>query len=130
MTPLDPSIALQYKPPQITPYAEQAGQLLSLKSMLGQQQLQSQEIQQRQMDLEDQKTIRQAYMDAGGDMDKFQQLVTQKGVSPRNLMQLNSQILEMRAKQAGLTEAQLKIQGAHNSEIASAAQGLLQLPTA
>jgi hypothetical protein len=85
-------------------------------------QLRGMEIQQRAQDLQDQQVMRQAYMDAQGDPQKFQQLVVSRGASPKAIMQLNQQMVQMRENAAKMSEAELKVNAAKNDRL----QGLFQ----
>ena len=122
---IDPRIALMGTPPQITvqPISplQQYGQMLSLRDMMQQGQvrdLQMQQgqlgLQQSQMQLEQQRQavkddqiLRQAYIDAGGDLDKTQTNLMQRGGSPTALMNLRKQILETKKTLAEIDEKQL-----------------------
>src|SRR5690349_19346288 len=86
-------VALEIKPPQSQSPLEILSQLGDQRSRNLQQQALTMENQQRQMDLQDQQTARQAYMDSGGDMGKFQQLLMQRGASPKMVTQIQQQVL-------------------------------------
>lgn len=109
---IDPTIALNLKTPapQESPLA-MYGQVMSLRALGQQQQLQQQQLQaaqlenaQRQIGLDDQTRMREAWQEANGDGDKLMTLATQKGVSPGALMSLQNAILEQKTKRATLSK--------------------------
>ena len=84
--------------------------------------------QQKQIDMQDQATMRQAYMDSGGDMTKMQQLMMQRGASPKAIAGVQSQITAMQEQHEKLTEEQNKNLATKAQAIGTASQSLLDLP--
>jgi hypothetical protein len=86
------------------------------------------DLQQKQIDMKDQATMRQAYMESGGDMAKYQQRAMQLGVSPKAMVGIQQQLLDIQDKHAKLNETQLKNEAATTQAMGSAANSLLALP--
>lgn len=105
-----PLPALHVQAPQQEDLLGQAGKVVNLQSMLQQRQMQSMQLQQAQLDLDDQKKIRQAFMDAQGDMDKTIDLSAKAGVKPQTLLALKNSALEQKQKLATLSKDQLENQ--------------------
>lgn len=138
---IDPVIALAYKNPVIQDPNQSLAQALQVRSLAGQVQQQpaqaqalnlenqqrAVQLQQQQLDLDDQKKLRQAFIDSNGDLDKYQQSAIQAGVSPKNLMAVSQSILEQRQHLATLGETQLKVQQGHAQAWGNEAQGLLSI---
>lgn len=103
--------------------AVQAGQL-------GQQQLQegALDLQQKRIEMQDQATMRQAYMDSGGNMQKFQTLVMQRGASPKAIAGIQQQILANQEGYAKRDEMELKNANTKAEAIGRTAQTLLDMP--
>lgn len=126
---IDASIPLQVRPPQIETPDQVEASALQLQGMRQQQQLGqlnaqalTMENQQRQLDLQDQQTLKQAWMDAGGDMSRALTLAQQRGISPKNWMAVNQGLIAQREALAKLSGEQLEnIQKQHDM-----ARGLLQ----
>lgn len=123
-----PLPALDIKPPQ--QQGDPTENLLRLKSLLGQQQLQQgqqqlqqQQIQSNQMDIDSQKALQKAYQEAQGDPDKTTKLAAQYGAKPGALLQWQNTVLEQKAKtldlvskQGALAKTQADLmQGAHDA---------------
>jgi hypothetical protein len=125
---IDPSIALSYKSPQIPDMAEGLIRGMQLKGMQQQQQMGSLELQQKQIEMQDQATMRQAYMESNGDLEQTLQRAMKSGASPKALMGLRSSMMEMQQKAANLSETQLKVQQGHGAALSSEASGLLSEP--
>ena len=81
----------------------------ALRGMQLQQQGLSQENQLRQIQLQDQQGMRQAYIDAQGDPEKFLTNVkdSRYGISYNGLISATNNIVEMRQKMLGLTDAEM-----------------------
>ncbi len=121
---------------------DQYAKLLQIKGMQQQQQaapvqlerqqeaLKSEKLQneQAQRDMADQQKIRDAFMQANGDMDKTLDLAARSGVQPKTLFGLKAQVLEQRTKMATLTKDELANAKAQSEQIANAAQSVLSLP--
>ena len=132
--PLDPRIPLGVQSAPIESPVQAQGQVMSLQNaVLGhqiqQQQLQAAQLenQQKQLDFEDQQKLRQAYIDASGNLDKTQELAMKSGVGPRSLMALRQQAIEMRSKFLAQTEQEQKISAANAEALSREANSLLQI---
>ena len=122
--PIDPSIPLAIRPPEPVNFLGMAAQAQQLKNAGLQNQLQQQglqsgqlQLQQQQQELQDQQTLRQAYGQSGGDLDKLQQLIAGK-VSPKTMMALNASILDQKTKLAGLKKEDLANLQTTNDQLA------------
>src|SRR5262252_1202157 len=104
---IDPSISLGVRVAQpdiqIQSPIQQAAQLMSLRDMMARQQMMPIQLQEAQLGLEqaqraqrDDQILRQSYADAGGDLDKTQTLLMQRGGSPASLFKIRQAQLEMR----------------------------------
>lgn len=109
--PIDALIPLSGKNPVIEPPQQVESQVLGTQQQqqqlqVGGQQLQGlqMENQQRAQDLEDQKTMRQALIQSGGDMQKFQNSIIGK-VSPKTMFAFNQMQLNQKKVMAD-TDAQ------------------------
>jgi hypothetical protein len=107
--PVDANIPLGVRPVDVPDPLETRARYAQLASLAGSQQLQQQqlqtgnlELQQRKQDIQDQQTLRQAFMDSNGDGDKFLDIATQRGVSPKTLLALKGSLLDMKTKTATL----------------------------
>jgi hypothetical protein len=107
--PIDPNIALSYRPVAVPDPIEQRLRQGQLASLAGAQQLQQAQLTganlenaQRAVQMRDQQTMRQAMIDANGDGDKMFSLATQRGVSPQSLLALKGSLLDMKTKAATL----------------------------
>jgi hypothetical protein len=87
-----------------------------------QQQALQMENQQRQMDLQDSQLMRKAWMQSNGDLDKTSQAFAQMGGSPKGMMALQQQVMQMKEQKAKLSSAELDTQSKKNDLI----EGLLQ----
>lgn len=108
-----PLPALAVQPPQPSDPLEQYRRVASLKNLqqaqlLQQQQLQGAQLenQQRQMDVDSQKALQKAYMDAQGDPDKTTQLAAKYGAKPQALLQWQNAVLEQKSNTLKLVGAQ------------------------
>lgn len=106
-----PLPALDIRPPAQQP--DPTENLLRLKSLLGQQQLQQgqqqlqqQQIQSNQMDIDSQKAMTRAYTEAQGDPDKTIKLAAQYGAKPGPLLQLQNTFLDQKVKTIDLVSKQ------------------------
>lgn len=86
---------------------------------LGAQRLQegNLELQQKQQEMQDQTISRQAYMDSGGDMDKFQTLMLKGGASPKAVFAVQQQVTAAKEAKAKLTGAELDNQSKKNDQL-------------
>lgn len=132
---LDPSIPLSVRPPQVTPPAEAMGQQLSLRNAVNQGQLQQQSIQaaqmenqERQLQLQSQQAIRQAYMDSDGDYDKLPMMAAKNGALPKDVMALNQTITQMRLHHAQLDETTLKNNAAKADQLGGLFEPIITAP--
>ena len=107
-----------------------AVQQAGLQRQLGAQQLQegAMDLRQKQIDAQDQQTMREAYMQSGGDMAKTQQIMMQRGASPKAISQIQQQMLATQEAHAKLDETTLKNEAAKTQAIGSAAQSVLDMP--
>lgn len=103
-------------------------QAMALKSQMQQQQMGNLEIQQKQMDLQDQQNLRQAYQQSGGDLDKFSQLATQKGVSPKAMFAVQQSITQQKQAYANLQKDQLDLLNRQAGTISDVVQNLQSMP--
>lgn len=133
---IDPTIALQYRPPQLQSPIDQYQQAMALKSLQGQQQLQQGQIQtnqlenqQRQMSLQSQQALQQNFAQSGGDLDKFRQAASQ---DPRVLPGDQFKILETmntyKKSMIDLDKAGFDLQTQHNGLIGSTMQNIAAMP--
>jgi hypothetical protein len=97
---------------------------------LQQQQLQAAQLenQQRQLDMQDQQTARQAYMDSGGDMNKFQSLLMQRGASPKMVGGIQQQLAAAKKQMADTDEVTLKNEQARHDQARGAIQAFESNP--
>src|SRR6516162_3789725 len=129
------AIAQGVRPPQIDTPLEYQTKMLNLQHLqqqipLQQQQLQTAtlENQQRQLDMQDQQTARQAYMDSGGDVEKFQQLLMQRGASPKMVTGIQQQILATRKTLADTNKLTLENDAARHNQARGQLQAFEQQP--
>lgn len=133
---IDPTIALQYHPPQLESPISQYQQAMALKSMQGQQQLQQQQLQtgdlenqSRQMSLQSQQALQQQFAQSGGDLDKFRQAASQ---DPRVLPGDQFKILETmnayKKSMVDLDQAGFDLQAKRNGAIGSTMQNIAAMP--
>ncbi|MCL5746154.1 MAG: hypothetical protein M1541_19865, partial [Acidobacteria bacterium] len=126
--PIDPSVALQTRVPQMPDATEVYGRAAALKNLLQRNEMQGLQLQQAQQELQEQQRLRQAYMESGGDIAKTKTRAMQLGVGPKTLQTLDQQILGVREKLANIDAKELEVKKAHTEAIGSAAQAVLQLP--
>jgi hypothetical protein len=86
---------------------DQYAKALQIKGMMQGQQLQNQQVQQGQMNLDDQRKVRQAFMDNNGDIDATIKQAAKSGVSPQMLTTLQQHSIDIKTKLASLTKDQL-----------------------
>jgi hypothetical protein len=120
---------------QITPVQSQnpletLAQMQEMRARGQQMQAVGMENQQRALDLQDQQIGRQAYMDSGGDMNKYQQLLMQRGVSPKMAMQTQQQLLTTRKTLAETGKAELENNQARHDQARGELTALEGLPDA
>lgn len=94
---------------------DQANKALQFRTMMGNQQLQQQQVaegdialQQKQQDMKDQQTIRQLFIQNQGDMDKTLNDAISAGVKPQTIQQIKSGIIEQKTKLATLDKTTLE----------------------
>jgi hypothetical protein len=127
-----PSAALQQKP--FDPL-ESYGKQLQLGSLLQGQQLQRQQVQEGALDLEakrgemeDQKKITQAYLQAGGDLSVTADLAAQAGVRFQKVEAIRTAGLDHQQKLAALTkDQQVNLKG-QMEMVGQQSQAVLALP--
>jgi hypothetical protein len=122
----NPSIILGYHPADVPDPLETRIRQGQLTALAGQQQLQQQQIQgatlenqQRQIALDDQNKLRQAWQQSAGDGDAFFQNAAKAGVSPDSLLKLQGELLDTKTKKASLTKLDADNQLALNTRLQS-----------
>jgi hypothetical protein len=125
---MDPTIPYNPAPP-VNPLEQQA-RILAIKNLMGQGQMQQQQIQsgalanqQAQMDVDSQRAFQRAYTEANGDPDKTTQLAAKYGAKPKDLLLWQGSVidqkmktLELVSKQGDLAKLQADLmQGAHDA---------------
>jgi hypothetical protein len=125
---MEPTIAYNPAPP-VNPLDQQA-KVMSLRSLLGQQQIQQQNIQagalqnqQTQMDVDSQRAFQRAYTEANGDPDKTTQLAAKYGAKPKDLLLWQGSVIDQKMKTLDLVQKQGDLaavqanlmQGAHDA---------------
>lgn len=125
--------ALSIRPPDVPNPLETYGRLLSLKSLLGGQQLQQQEIQQQtaqtqmtQIELQRAQAMQRAMRDSGGDLNKFQDLSLQYGAGPKAA----TFIVDLKSKMADLDKTTLANHAERNNQALGHLQPILDAPEA
>jgi len=111
--------------------------LMALKSMMGQQQLQSQEIQQHELDLQDQQTLRALapkYLQkdsngrpTGFDADNYFNDALSQGVNPKTIAQTRNLMAEASKNLAQAGTAQIDLQKAKNERAYQIGEGVRSL---
>jgi len=81
---------------------------IELKSLLQAQQMHQIQMQQQEMALKDQQTLRALYVKHNGDLDKVIQDAPASGVSPQTIQGLQVHQMDVKKKLADLNEADLK----------------------
>lgn len=99
-----PLPALHVNPPADP--GEGIQRIMALKGMLQQQQLQNVNLQQQQMALKDQQTLRGLYIKNAGNLDKVIADAPQAGVSPQTIQQLQLHNVDVKTKTADLVSKQ------------------------
>ena len=85
-------------------------------------------LQQGQMNLDDQKKVREAFQETGGDIDKTIATAAKKGVSPQMLTQLQQHSIDVKTKLAALSQDQLKIAATQNDNLIGVLQPVKDAP--
>ncbi|HZW05400.1 MAG TPA: hypothetical protein VFF58_00700 [Candidatus Nitrosotalea sp.] len=116
-----PLPALDLKPVQQPDMMGDVSKLMALKSMMGQQQIQQQEIQKNQLALQDQQTLRESQKDVDWTQpdafDKWIGNAQQKGVSPQTLSSLALQRSQYQEQLAKTDTASLAAEKERNSQL-------------
>lgn len=127
-----PLPALAIKQPE-SPLS-QVGQIMQLKNLAGAGKLQEAQIaeqqiqlQQQQMALEDQKKIRQAFIDSNGDLGQTIEKASKLGVNPQKLIELKNSQIDQQTKLQTLQKDELANTKAKNDAIGGAAQAILSV---
>jgi hypothetical protein len=130
-----PLPALSIRPPENP--LDQYAKALSVKSMIGGQQLQQQEIQRSglqnqllQQEVKDKQIISDSYKKNKGDLDKTFNDAADQGASPASLINLHTLILGQKEKEASLTKTQLENMQTQNDAILQAHDSVAALPEA
>ena len=105
MNQTDAEIPLMYRPPQVENPLQVMGQVQSLRNMAQQGQALGLENQQRQMQMQSQQAMRQAYLDSNGDINKVPGLALKNGAQPQDVQALVSHVIEQKKNLAQLDEA-------------------------
>ena len=119
-------------------YAAQFGQLQALAQQrdlrqqqleLGRQEQQANQlkIQQAQQAQEDQRRLTQAYMDSGGDLEKFRAGAAKSGASLNSITAVEEALLKHRREVEGYNKEQLANYEAQNAAIRNASETLLRI---
>lgn len=133
---------VRINPPQQTDLLGSVGKLMQLRQMQQQAQaapvelqrqqeaLKSEQMQnqQQQRDMEDQQKIRDAFMQAGGDMDRTIDLAAKSGVQPKTIFALKAQYLDQKTKLATLDKDTLANHAKQAELVGGTAQSILALP--
>lgn len=125
-----PLPALSVQPPQQSDPLDQYRKVASLKNLQQAQQLQQAQLQgeqlrnqQSQMDVDSQKALQKAYMEAQGDPDQTTKLAAKYGAKPQALLQWQKAVTEQKSatldlvsKQGGEAKRQADLMvGAHDT---------------
>jgi hypothetical protein len=86
------------------------------------------QMQKEQRALDDDQITRQAYMDAGGDLNQTQQFIRQRGGSPEAAQKIALQQLAIREKVAGTTKEELENTGKRHDQLRGAVLAFEQQP--
>lgn len=123
---VNPEIPLQTQTPRPSDPLEAYARVTALKQALGAQQVQQQQLtalgqenQQRALALQDQQTMRQAFIESNGDPEKLMSIARQKGVGPQAILGLQNSLLDMKTKVATLNKDELANHLATNSQLQS-----------
>jgi len=123
---LDPNVLLGTQPVRIASPLEAYVQYAQLRNLANQDQWQQQQIEaatmenrQRQIALQDQQTLRQAFVDANGDPDRMLALAAARGASPGALFQLRTTLLDQKTKAAALDKDTLANAQTRNDQLQS-----------
>jgi len=129
--PIDPTIALQVRPPQVASPVNVLMQTAQLQNAMAEAAYRGEEArnlalkrQEQLEDIEDQKAIQQAYGASGGDLDKVSAMVRGK-VRPRNQQKLDDIIAAHKQKIATATQNELENAEKQTKAVGSAAQAVL-----
>jgi hypothetical protein len=136
---IDPSIALGYRPPQINVDVpspiQQYATVMSLRDMMTRQQMGQMQLQQAQLGLQqaqqkqkDDQLLRQAYADAGGDLDKTQNFLIERGGSPDALASLRKHQLDAKKTLAEIADKELATHKYQNDQLRGLTTNALNLP--
>lgn len=136
--PIDARIPLGVQVPQGLDPLESYGRVVSLQSALQQQRagqmqlknlaqqgkMQDLQLQQAEQDMLEQKLLREAYGQVGGDLDKLRTAVAGR-VKPQTLIKLDEAILERKHKLATIADKDLGNLAQKYKTVAGIGQGLL-----
>src|SRR5579872_1486431 len=126
-----PALAVKAPESPLNQYA----QALSIKSLMGnqqlqagQQQLQQLQIKQAKQQQQDSDTFRKAFQDNNGDFDKSIAAAVKAGISPQMVTQLQAHALDVKTKTAALTTDQLKNQATQNDNLVGLIKPIVDAP--
>jgi hypothetical protein len=125
---IDPSIALQVRIPQPDNPIETYGRALSLKSLVQQSKMGDLRMQQAELEAADQQKARQAYMESGGDLDKFQKRAAELGVGPNTLTAIQKHVLDTKKTVAEIDDRNLPGRKYQNEQMLGLTTAALALP--
>lgn len=125
--------ALDIRPPENP--LDQYAKALSVKSLIGGQQLQQAQLQRENLqnqllekDVQDRQIISDSYKRNKGDLDKTFDDASSRGASPTSLIQLHTMILGQREKEQALTKAQFENLQMQNDAVLQAHDSVAALP--
>lgn len=123
--PLDPNIPLSYQPVQVPDPLVTETRLANLRNLASANQLQQARLTgvqqlntERATATQDENTIRQSWLDSGGDLQKTSQLALARGASPTAVMGFDGQVTGARQKAAALDSVTLSNQQKKNNSLA------------
>ena len=102
--------------------------VMQLRSQQQAQQQQTIALQQAQQDQKDSQTVRQAFQENNGDLDKTISTAAKRGVSPKTLVQLQQHALDVKTKTATLTKDQLANLSQQNDNAAGLIHPIIDAP--
>lgn len=107
---------------------DQYAKILQMQGMKQNQQMQQVQLQQAQQAQQDQQTVRKAFMDNNGDLDKTIAAAAKAGVTPQTLTGLQAHALDVKTKMANLTKDQLANLSQQNDNAAGLIQPVIDAP--
>src|ERR1043165_8646967 len=105
MAQIDPSIPLSYRPPQIQNPVDALSRSIELKGEMQRQQMGELQLQQTQMDMQDQRTMRAIMAQHAGTLEDARPSMAGR-VSPKAFLGLQNSVIELAKNRAGLAKTQ------------------------